>query len=605
MFQKYAFIALLILTGSVQAETPFQEGLSSLKKRASSVGSKKAFDEFLTWNWKILMVTFPEWATSVGFPGQNHRLTDNSLTAVQEREKWAKQRLDFLKGAIKRSDLTPEQQLTYDLLVSQDEMDQNWVAFDDEYLALNQMGSVAQGTAEMLDRMPRSTLQDFEDRLARLRQLGLSIDNELSILKAGLAKGVTPPKVVLRKVPDNLRRLITSDIKKSPYLASFLEAPKSIDSKRLEQIALEAESYVRDTLNPKIKEQIKFLESEYIPGCRESLAVTSLPKGKEWYDLLIQSRTTVPITAEEAHELGLKEVARISKQMEEVKKELKFKGTFDQFIRWASNNKSGRFKSQEEMISSYREAAKRADAELPRLFGQLPRITYGIRTIPAHMADSAPPAYYNSGSLKAGLPGWVTINAARATQQNRWEVESLILHEGVPGHHLQIAIASELENLPEIRKHGGYTAYSEGWGLYAELLGYEMGFYKDPWMKLGQLSNEIWRACRLVVDTGLHSKGWSRNQAIAYMKRYIPKEEHTLAVEVDRYIVWPGQALAYKIGQLKISELRERAEKALGKQFSIREFHDQILSGGGVPLPVLEKRIDTWIASRPKENTTL
>lgn len=602
MLQKFIITVILVCGGGASAQGKFHDGLSEFKKKTSHLSSQKAFDEFLSWHWQVLMTTFPEWATAVGFPGQNDRLTDNSLAAIQERETWAKEKLNFLKTSIKRNELSEEQKLTYDMMVSRDEMGQNWVNFDNEYLALNQMGSVAQGTAELLEQMPRNRAQDYQDRLSRLRQLPTAIQNEWDILRAGLAKGVTPPRVVLQKIPDNLKRLVTKDIRKSPFMSPFYSAPLGIDRDALQKITAEAETIVKDALNPKIRSYIQFIKSEYIPACRNTLAIAELPKGKEWYDQLIREMTTVSITADQAHELGLKEVARIRRQMEAIKRELKFKGSFEQFVQWAASYKAGRFTSEKEMLTSYREAAKRADAELPRLFGRLPRIPYGVKTIPSHMADSSPPAYYNSGSLSAGLPAWVTINAARASKQNRWEVESLILHEGVPGHHLQIALSSELENVPEIRKHGGYTAYSEGWGVYAELLGYEMGFYKDPWMRLGQLSNEMWRACRLVVDTGIHAKGWTRSQAISFMKANIAKEEQTLTVEVDRYIVWPAQALAYKIGQLKISELRTRAEKALGAHFSIREFHDQILSGGALPLPVLEQRIDHWIASLPKEN---
>jgi uncharacterized protein (DUF885 family) len=250
------------------------------------------------------------------------------------------------------------------------------------------------------------------------------------------------------------------------------------------------------------------------------------------------------------------------------------------------------------MLSLYRETSKLADAELPRFFGKLPRLTYGVKEVPAFMAASSPVAYYEGGSLDAGRAGYFFINTAQPQRQSKWEVEALTLHEAVPGHHLQTALAQEQGELPEIRKQSHVTAYSEGWGLYAETLGYEMGFYKNPINRFGQLSAEMWRACRLVVDTGLHSKNWTRQQAIDFMKRYLAKPESEIIIEVDRYIAWPGQALAYKIGQMKISELRKKAEQVLGEQFNIREFHDQVLASGAIPLNLLETRIDQWLAER-------
>ncbi|MCM2282973.1 MAG: DUF885 domain-containing protein, partial [Bdellovibrionaceae bacterium] len=309
-----------------------------------------------------------------------------------------------------------------------------------------------------------------------------------------------------------------------------------------------------------------------------------------------RTTTTTNLTPQEIHEIGLKEVARLHQEMEKVAKESGFKGSQAEFQKYLRTDKKFFHSTAADLIREYRDIAKRADAELPKLFGRLPRLPYGIVPVPAYSEKSQPTAYYNGGSLEAGRAGLFFANTYDLKSRPRWEMEALTLHEAVPGHHLQIALAQEMEKGPEFRKHAGYTAYSEGWGLYAESLGYEMGFYKDPYQRFGQLTYEMWRALRLVVDTGLHHLGWSRQQAIDYMQKYLAKADHDIVVEVDRYIVWAGQATAYKVGQLKIRELREKSQSALGDQFDVRKFHDVILGSGALPLDVLETKVDAYIA---------
>jgi uncharacterized protein (DUF885 family) len=335
-----------------------------------------------------------------------------------------------------------------------------------------------------------------------------------------------------------------------------------------------------------------------VPRARTTIGLSALPNGADWYAHLVRRYTTTGMTPQQIHELGLSEVKRIRAEMDKVIAAVGFKGTFEEFSRFLRTDPRFFYDKPEDLVDAYRVIAKRADPELAHLFRTLPRLPYGVTPIPDYEAKSQTTAYYDSGSEAAGRPGTYFVNIYDLKSRPKWEMEALTLHESVPGHHLQISLARELPNLSEWRKHDGYTAFSEGWGLYAESLGTEMGFYKDPYSKFGQLTYEMWRAIRLVVDTGLHAKGWTREQALDYFKANAAKTEHDIEVEVDRYITSPGQAVAYKIGELKIKELRAYAEKELGPAFDVRSFHDQILGHGAVPLDVLEKNIREWVAGR-------
>ena len=326
--------------------------------------------------------------------------------------------------------------------------------------------------------------------------------------------------------------------------------------------------------------------------------MTDMPDGQDWYAFRVRQMTTTDMTPQEIHDLGLSEVARIRAQMDRVIEESGFEGSFEDFTEFLRTDAQFYFDQPEELLAAYRDISKRADPELVKLFGKLPRLPYGVVPVPSYAEKSQTTAYYQQGSLEAGRPGNFYANTYDLKTRPKWEMEALTLHEAVPGHHLQISIAQELEDLPWFRRFGGETAFVEGWGLYSESLGEEMGFYKDPYSKFGQLTYEIWRAIRLVVDTGMHALGWTRQEAIDFFKANTGKTEHDIVVEVDRYIVWPGQALAYKIGELKIKELRAMAKDELGDAFDIRAFHDQVLGNGALPLRVLETHIKEWVASQ-------
>jgi uncharacterized protein (DUF885 family) len=341
-----------------------------------------------------------------------------------------------------------------------------------------------------------------------------------------------------------------------------------------------------------------FLQKTYLPACRETTAASALPSGSAMYEYNVRWHTTTDLTPAQIHERGQSEVRRIRSAMDQVIARSGFTGGFDEFVRFLRTDPRFYYTEPSELLRGYRDIAKRADPELAPLFGRLPQTPYGVAAVPDAIAPSQTTAYYEPGALRAGRPGNMYANTYKLEARPKWEMEALTLHEAVPGHHLQIAIAQEIQGLPEFRKHSSYTAYVEGWALYAERLGEEMGFYRDPYSKFGQLTYEMWRAVRLVVDTGIHALGWSRQRAIDFFKANAAKTEQDIIVEVDRYIVWPGQALGYKIGELKIRELRERAEKALGPRFDIRAFHDEVVGQGALPLDVLEARVAAWVPAR-------
>jgi uncharacterized protein (DUF885 family) len=379
--------------------------------------------------------------------------------------------------------------------------------------------------------------------------------------------------------------------KPSAFPAAFSDADRAALSTR----AIKA---YQEAVAPAFTKLRTFLTTRYLPACRESIGASALPNGAALYAYNVRWHTTTGRTPEEIHTLGLSEVARIRADMEQVVATSGFHGSYADFVKFLRTDKGFYYTDAPSLLAGYRDITKRADPQLAHLFGRLPQLPYGVEPVPTASAPSQTTAYYDGGSLAAGRPGNMFANTYKLESRPKWEMETLTLHEAVPGHHIQISLAQEQAGLPEFRKNSSYTAFVEGWGLYAESLGDEMGFYKDPYSKFGQLSYEMWRAIRLVIDTGIHSMGWTREQAIDYFRANSAKTDQDIIVEVDRYIVWPGQALGYKMGQLKIRELRTNAEKALGPKFDVRQFHDVVLGQGAVPLDFLERQVQAWVAKR-------
>jgi uncharacterized protein (DUF885 family) len=544
--------------------------------------------------WQYTMEEYPEFATYVGWPGQNHRWTDVSLEAVERRNREMEVPARVL-ATIDRGALGADDQLHHDLFRRGVEEALEGRRFKGEYMPINQMQGVQQNVAQTIAMMRVAATPDYEDVVARLHGVPRLIDQTITLLEKGLETRITPPRVTLRDVPQQILNQLVEDPAASPLLRPFARLPESVpeaDRERLRRAA--AEAYEREVA-PAYRRLHGYFTGKYLPRTRETIALSELPDGEAWYAFNVRQSTTTRLTPREIHDIGLAEVRRIRGEMDAVMGRSDFTGSFAEFMAFLRSDPRFFYDQAEDLLRGYRDICKRADPELVKLFATLPRLPYGVVPVPAYAEKSQTTAYYEPGSPAAGRPGYFFANTYDLRARPRWEMEALALHEAVPGHHLQIALAQELPAAPEFRKHGFYTAFIEGWGLYAEALGTEMGFYADRYARFGQLTYEVWRAIRLVLDTGMHAFGWPRERAIAYFEENAGKAAHDIVVEVDRYIVWPGQALAYKIGELKIKELRARAAAALGPAFDVRAFHDRVLGGGALPLDVLEARIDAWI----------
>jgi uncharacterized protein (DUF885 family) len=406
------------------------------------------------------------------------------------------------------------------------------------------------------------------------------------------------PSGPLRGVPDQIEGQLTGDPVKSPLYAPFENIPASVsDAERSRLQAAGRDAIVRGIF-PALTAFRDFVRGTYLPAGTRAIGASTLPDGEAYYAYAIRQNTTTTLTADSIHRIGLAEVARIRAEMDSVLKRVRFTGSFQEFLVFLRTDPRFYYATPEDLLTGYRDISKRADAELPKLFAELPRNSYGVKPFPDYEAPSQTTARYYPGAEDGSRSGTFMVNLYRLDMRPKYEMEALTLHEAVPGHHLQISRGQELTGLPAFRRNAGYTAFVEGWALYAESLGPAMGFYTDPYSRFGQLTYEMWRACRLVVDTGMHHLGWTRQQAIDFMKANTAKSEQDVIVEIDRYIVWPGQALAYKLGELKIRELRARAERELGPRFDIRAFHNAVLDNGALPLDVLEREIDRWIRDR-------
>ena len=547
--------------------------------------------------WRYAMEEYPEFATYAGWPGQNHRWSDISLEAIERRNREMEVPARVL-ATIDRGALGTEDQLHFDLFRRAVEESLEGRRFKGEYLPVNQMQGAQQNVAQTIVMMPVARAADYEDVVERLRGVPRLVEQTIALMEKGLETGITPPRVTLRDVPQQILNQVVEHPAASPLLRPFARFPETVAEAERERLRREADAVYEADVSPAFLRLHRFFVETYLPRTRETIALSDLPDGEAWYAFNVRQSTTTRLTPREIHDIGLEEVRRIRDRMDAVMRESGFGGSFPEFMDFLRSDPRFFFERAEELLTAYRDICKRADPELVRLFATLPRLPYGVLPVPAYAEKSQTTAYYEPGSPAAGRPGYFFANTYDLKARPKWEMEALALHEAVPGHHLQLARAQELPDVPEFRKHAFYTAFIEGWGLYAESLGSEMGFYQDPYSRFGQLTYEVWRAIRLVLDTGMHAFGWPREKAIAYFEENAGKASHDIVVEVDRYIVWPAQALAYKIGELKIKQLRSRATAALGSGFDRRFFHDEVLGRGALPLDVLEARVDEWIARR-------
>jgi uncharacterized protein (DUF885 family) len=537
-------------------------------------------------HWADRMAEHPELATMTGWHEGHDRWTDVSVDAVERRRREAGRWLaEAQQVAVEGLDEVDRRSLEMFVAVEQAEVDA--AAFPSAYLPLNQMEGPQLDPAFFLGVMG----DDEENKLGRLGRVPKLVDQTIELLRAGLARGVTPPQVCLREVPAQVA--LHLDPATSPLLTAFADAP--------EEVQVEAKATVLETCIPAFDRLSEFVNDVYLPACRSTIALADLPDGPDWYAERVRHHTTTDLTPQEIHDIGQAEVARIVAEMDQVMASTGFSGDRAAFAEHLRTDPMHYFASEADLLGFYRDIAKRVDPGVVRLFSRLPRLPFGIIPVPAEQAPSQPAAYYMPGSLELGRAGMFYANTYDLAARPRWNMEAICLHEAVPGHHFQIALAQETEGLPQFRRQSlSCTAYVEGWGLYCESLGEELGMYDDPYQKYGALDAELMRACRLVLDTGIHALGWSREQAIEFFVRHSPSPEHELTVEVDRYIVWPGQALAYKVGSLKIQELRDRSATALGDGFDLRRFHDEVLRHGALPLGMLERVIDEWLSTTPR-----
>jgi uncharacterized protein (DUF885 family) len=567
-----------------------------------------AFRAFLDRDWKRWMTEYPEMATGVGFPGQNRRWSDDSPAGLAARTKHLHESAVELKK-ISRATLPQAEQINYDLYADLLATAEEGLQYGDDplpfrnvvpqnnWMPINQMTGIQQGAAESIASMPNRSVADYEDILARLEALPAAVDQQEGMLQEGMKRGYTPPKLMLRDVPKQIADLIPADPLASALLQPFKEIPADIPEPERARLMKRAQQIYTQAVAPAFQNLHDYIVSTYLPACRDSIAATALPNGAQAYAFHVRWQTTTDLTPQQIHEIGLSEVKRIRAEMDKVIASTGFKGSFHEFTEFLRNDPRFYFGQADDLVNGYRIIAKKIDPQLAHMFGKLPRLPYGVTPIPDFKAPSQTTAYYQPGAPSVGRPGYYFVNTYNLHARPKWEMEALSLHESVPGHHLQISLSQELEGAPEFRRHVGYSAFVEGWALYCESLGEELGLYKDPYSKFGQLSYEMWRAVRLVVDTGMHSQGWSRDQAIQFFKDNTGKTDQDITVEVDRYIVWPAQALAYKLGQLKIRELRTQAEQRQGARFDVRAFHDAVLQNGAIPLQVLTAHMNEWMGA--------
>ncbi len=553
------------------------------------------FHRLLDDHWAWYLKSNPVTATSLGVRKYDGELGDYSLA---EQDRQAAQAGAFLKrlDAIPPAQLSPADRTNQAILrrMLSEQVEGN--GFGERMLTFSSYSSWFQGFADLANQVPLRTRADFTSYLTRLAAFPKVNAQALEITKQAVAGGYVQPCVTLGNLEKSVTGVIAADPTQSRFYAPFA-GNRPIDVTPAEWTAMQAraKALITGTLNPEYQKIAGYMHADYLPKCRQSFAVSDMPNGKAYYAFQVRQQTTTSYTPEQIHRIGLDEVKRIRAEMDALAKKAG-QPSREAFIQELRTNPKYYPKTAAELMGVAALQAKLNDGKMPGLFGKLPRLSYGVKPIPAETAEGNTTAYYMPGSPQTGIAGTFYVNTSKLDQRPLWELPALTSHEAVPGHHNQIALQQEMD-LPEFRKNVAFfTAFVEGWGLYSERLGIEMGVYDTPEKEMGRLSYEMWRACRLVVDTGIHAKGWTKAQAVAFMKDNTALTDANIDAEVNRYISWPGQALAYKLGELRIRAARARAEAALGAKFDVRRFHDAVLGQGSVPLDVLDRQVDDWIA---------
>ncbi len=546
--------------------------------------------------WEFDLRENPLFATRVGDRRYNDKLPSVSVADYQRRHAAERAFLDRL-GAIDREGLGPEDRISADIF---ERLKRDQIAeyeFRTYLIPITNREGFHVSFAQLPDQVPLNTVADYENYIARLGAFRRYTEQHIELMRLGLREGFTLPGIVLEGYEDAIRPHIVEDPGESLLYAPFQDFPASISADARARLREAGAQAISESVVPGYRAFLGFMREEYVPAAREEIGAAALPNGRAFYEHRVRRFTTLALLPVEVHRIGLAEVERIRAAMEKIIEGVGFEGDFQKFVEFLRTDPRFYTDSPDELMSRTSYVLKRMDGQLPRLFKTLPRLPYGIRPIPDFIAPKTTTAYYTPGTGDGTRAGYYNVNTYDLASRPLYEVEALSFHEAVPGHHLQIALQQEIEDLPDFRRFSGFTAFVEGWALYSERLGREVGFYTDPYSDFGRLSYEMWRACRLVVDPGMHYLGWTRRQAIDFMATNTALSLHNIVAEVDRYIAWPGQAVAYKIGELKIRELRERAERELGPSFDLREFHDVVLRSGAVPLDVLERNVEGYIRS--------
>ena len=583
-------VAIAPVAWSADAAPP---AAASVTDRSEAARLHALLDE----SWARAKRDFPEFATFLGDERYNDRLADMSAAAIEERKAYRRDVLARLSKIDVRR-LAGQDVVSFAILKSTLERRIRIDAFRDEDMPVSPMGGPQLEFALLVKSTPFRNAQDYEHYLARLGALPRQLRQLEALMRDGLATGWALPAEAIGRVPAQIDAWLTDDVSKNPAWLPFAQFPRDMPEVERARLTASGRRAIGDGVVPAFRALKTFMETTYLPGARKALAASTLPGGAAYYDAVIADRTTTTMSARAIHALGLSEVARIGAEMETAMRQTGFAGTRAEFFRFLHDAPQFYFTRGEDMLAGYRDIAKRVDAQLPRLFAELPRLPYGVRAMDAFEGDNA--EHYTPGSPEAGRAGFFEANVNNLRTRPTYDMETVFLHEAVPGHHLQIARAQELRGLPEFRRYGGFVAYSEGWALYAEGLGDDLGLYTHPYARFGRLTWEMVRACRLVIDTGIHALGWDRTRAIDYLTSESGITTAFATAEVDRYIVSPGQALGYKLGELRILALRAKAKAALGERFDIRRFHNAVIDDGALPLDVLEQRIDAWIAREAK-----
>ena len=551
--------------------------------------------------WEENLQANPVLATNIGDNRFNDRFGAASSAEARATTKRIAEKYLARTAEFDPATLPAEDRISYDLLRYNLQQSLNAQRFPSHLAPLNQSFGFHLQFAQLASGrtfQPFKTVKDYDNWLARMAPFPNTIDGQIADMREGIKQGVVLPKALVKQIVPQLENLSAEDLSKHVYMSPVRSFPAGFTDADKIRLTEAYTKLVREQIIPTHRRLLVFIRDTYLPASRDTVGLGALPDGKAWYAFQAKSSTTTDLTPDAIHEIGLKEVARIRGLFEKAKERVGFKGTLKEFFTHLNAAPELRFKTREEMQAAYEALRPRVNAAVPAFFGKTPKTPFEIRPVETFREVAAAPAQYSRGLPDGSRPGIFYYNAYQPETRTRFTTTAFFLHEAIPGHHFEISLSSEQASKPAFRRFSGSGAYSEGWGLYSEMLGEEMGMYDDPWQWVGRLSAEIWRGVRLVIDTGVHAKGWTREQSIAYFLENVPQGEVVAVQEVERYIGTPGQALSYKIGEIKIRELRARAEKTLGPKFNIREFHDEVLAHGSVPLPVLEAAVDRWLAAK-------